>query len=558
MTTNVELRDYQNEAIDAVRAAFKAGTDRPLIGLPTGTGKTVVFGSIAAAARPRWRTLILAHRDELITQAADKLAMIDPELALATGIVKAGQDEHDKPIVIASVQTLARQARLDRIARDAFDLIVVDEAHHAAADSYQRILRHFGALPALDGEDEAPRTTRCIGVTATPERADEKKLGETFDEVVYHRSILDMIQRGYLCNLTGITVKLEELDLTGVKQSRGDYQDGALGDALEEAHAPEAAVETWLEHAKGRKTIIFTPTIALSLRMVEEFAAAGVAIEHVDGETPLDERRAILRRFSSGETLVVSNCGVLTEGYDEPSVSCILMARPTRSRILYVQCIGRGTRRHPDKATEALDGHDGATPGCLVIDLMGNTGRHSLISIPRLIRGGDVDDQIIDELEAEEGVFDVVGAMQRQEEAVRTGRLVAAQVDLFRRSSVNWQRAGETRWTLGGSLIVEQAPGESTWNVIYRDRQDTRILATGMNLEYAQGVAEDHDKRHGVKAFTDKKARWRAEPASDGQRTALYRWGKRGLSRQPGLTKGEASDALDVAIANAGDQRAAR
>jgi ATP-dependent helicase IRC3 len=557
------LFDYQTEAIAAVRAKLREGVIRQAIGLPTGTGKTIVFGTMVASARKRsdWRTLILAHRDELIQQAVDKVLMIDPDLWADVGVVKAERNEWDKPIVVASVQSLHAR-RLEQLPRDLFQLGVIDEAHHAAADTYQAVIRHFG----FHRDDPLPSAKLLLGVSATLERNDSRALADTFDEVVYSRSILEMIAGGRLCDLGGIAVRVEGLNLDDVKSSRGDWQDGDLGDAMEAAHAPEQAVEAWLEHAQGRKTIAFTPTVRLSERIAAAFADAGVAAEHLDGTTPLDRRRAMLERFASGETLVLSNCGVLTEGFDEPSVQCVLMARPTRSRGLYVQCVGRGTRLHQSKANvQTQPGEDVYRPGCLVLDLAGAATKHTLVSVPRLVAGQGIDEQVAAMMDAEG--LSVVQGLERQNELARTGKLVARQIDLFRQRKVAWRQAAPDVWTLAGRIIVRQ-DADQTWRVIdkgarARDAQGeraavaaqpARLLAERLTLEYAMGVGEQASRELDLGTLVAKNAGWRRQPASEPQRRALYRFGKRALSQRDDLTKGEAGDVLDVLVALAEDR----
>jgi superfamily II DNA or RNA helicase len=584
--TSMPLRDYQDEAIRALGQLYARGQRRLLVGLPTGTGKTVVFGTLAAKAHAKsaWRVLVLAHRDELIEQAVAKILMIRPDLAMHVGVVKAQRNEWDKDIVVASVQSLHRR-RLEQIPRDQFDLVVTDEAHHSAADTYVAILRWLGAAPCLKcekcggaGERSAAigtvGTETCpdcggsgwqlgvapteheafsVGVSATLFRADQRNLGDVWQDVAYHRTILEMIAAGHLCDLGGIRVELD-LNLDKVKRSRGDYQDGALGEALMDAGAPEHAVEAYREHAEGRKTIVFTPTVALSQAMRDAFVDAGYAAEHVDGTTPIDERRAILRRFHSGETMILSNCAVLTEGFDEPDVACVIMARPTSSKLLYVQCVGRGTRTHPSKrSTRNPDAQWG--PGCLVLDLRGNTKKHSLVTIPQLMAekradqpaGAGLDPEVI-ELMEERGLS-VVDAIELQDEMVANGTLRATRINLFSQRAGNWIEVDAKTWTLGGTIKAVQED-DQTWRVVVRQRgESARVVAQGLSLEYAQGVAEDQAALLEIGRFVQRDAAWRKRPASDRQRKALWRFGHRTESKQPELLAGEASDLLDAAIA---------
>jgi hypothetical protein len=362
-----------------------------------------------------------------------------------------------------------------------------------------------------------------------------------------------MIAAGHLCDLGGIRVELD-LNLDKVKRSRGDYQDGALGEALMDAGAPEHAVEAYREHAEGRKTIVFTPTVALSQAMRDAFVDAGYAAEHVDGTTPIDERRAILRRFHSGETMILSNCAVLTEGFDEPDVACVIMARPTSSKLLYVQCVGRGTRTHPSKrSTRNPDAQ--WQPGCLVLDLRGNTKKHSLVTIPQLMAekradqpaGAGLDPEVI-ELMEERGLS-VVDAIELQDEMVANGTLRATRINLFSQRAGNWIEVDAKTWTLGGTIKAVQED-DQTWRVVVRQRgESARVVAQGLSLEYAQGVAEDQAALLEIGRFVQRDAAWRKRPASDRQRKALWRFGHRTESKQPELLAGEASDLLDAAIA---------
>jgi hypothetical protein len=481
----------------------------------------VVFGSLIGSAvqRSGWRALVLAHRDERIEQAQDKLLQLHPELAMELGVVKAQRHEADKAVVVASVQTL-HYARLVSIPRDAFDLVVVDEAHHAAATTYQAVLRWFGCL------DPGP----CLWCTE--------------GRVVKRQRLED-----------GQVVELS-LDLDAVKQSRGDYQDGDLGEAMEEAEAPVYAADAYVRHAAGRSAIVFCPTIALSESMREAFLDRGVVCEHLDGTTPADERAGILQRLQDGTTTVVTNCGVLTEGFDCPRVSCIIMARPTRSKVLYVQCVGRGTRLHPDKEA------GGKTPGCLVIDLMGNTSRHSLITTPKLL--GDQGDGVLEpetvEQMEQEGLS-IIEAMEWQQEAARRGVLKARQVDLFTRRQVRWiEAAGGWAMPAEKATVVCLPDGPGRWQVqVLRYRQAPEVLVEGVELGYAQGAAEDWVREQGAMRLADQQATWRTDkrPASQKQRSVLWAMGLRKASRDPELTAGDASDLITAGNAKQALEQAA-
>src|SRR5919106_5399736 len=291
--TALALRPYQEESIQAINAAHEEGTTRPLIALPTGTGKTIIFAHLIA--QRVGRALVLAHRDELIRQAADKLLMVNPDMDI--GVVKAEENEIDAPVVVASVQTLSRPNRLAQVCAD-FPLVIVDEAHHSVADTYLRVLEHLGCLA-----DGGPLT---VGFTATPERGDKAGLGKVWDKIVYQKTLLEMILQGYLCDLRAVRVTLRA-DLDQVHTCHGDFVEAELESALLAADAPQHVAAAYQEHAQGRKALVFTPTVKVAYAMAEAFQQAGVTAEALDGTTPLDERRDILRRLHTGETMVLCN-----------------------------------------------------------------------------------------------------------------------------------------------------------------------------------------------------------------------------------------------------------
>ena len=513
----INLRPYQSDAIAAIEQAAARGIRRPLIALPTAAGKTVIF--VHGILRWGGRALVLAHRDELIEQAADKIRLIDPSATL--GIVKAQRDQHEAPIVVASVQTLSQPRRLQRIRRD-FSTIVVDEAHHATAETYRRILEHLGSFA-----DDGPLT---LGVTATAERGDGATLGDVWQEIVYTRPLLAMIQEGYLCDLRAIQVHIAA-DLDQVHTRAGDLVASELDEALRAANAPAHAVAAYKEHAAGRKALLFTPGVRLAHDMAQAFRAAGIPAEAIDGGTASTERHGVLSRLREGATRIVCNCAVLTEGFDEPSVDCIVVARPTKSRPLYVQMVGRGTRIWPGKED------------CLILDLVGSTTRHEIETAATLF--GLSPEEIADVTVAE------AVARRQTIEAQREvhGRLVAQTVELFRRRPLHWVSNGPTRYALsiGDGLLLLLTEDLAHWRVehVGRDRH-RRVLANSLDLGFAQGTAEDYARKMGAGKLVDRDATWRKGPVSPGQIETLRRCR---IRIAPGLSKGEASDLITAAVA---------
>jgi ATP-dependent helicase IRC3 len=514
--SGISLRPYQEEALAAIMEAETKGIRRQLIALPTGTGKTVIFAHLLQQRRDH--ALVLAHRDELIEQAAAKIRVVDPGARL--GICKAERDEWQHQITIASIQTISRMYRLERIPQDHYRTIVVDECHHATAESYMRVLDYFGAFSG-DGP-------LAIGFTATPERADEDELGAVFEEIVYRRDIESMIRDGYLCDLRAVQVQVA-IDCGLLRMRAGDYDAEELGTALEKANAPAHVAGAYMEHACGRKALVFTPTIALARMMAGEFRNRGMAAESLSGETPLEERRAILRRLTSGVTKVVANCAVLTEGYDEPSVDCIVIARPTQSRPLYIQMIGRGTRTFPGKND------------CLILDLVGATSRHKLVTAATLF---NLDPSRLSAVGAAEAFRERDSAGKRAADVGPSGgQRVAREVALFGSERLStWHPLPGGGWMMkvaAHEIFIE--PGEEAWTVWLSGRCGSRVLGSELPLEYAQGVGEDCARSLLREVFADRSAPWRRKAATPAQLATLRKFR---IPAYEGLTAGEASDII--------------
>lgn len=438
MSAPMNLRAYQHKALTEIEGGF-GDFDRQLGILPTGGGKTILFSKLAAARQPA-RTLILAHREELITQAVDKLHT-------STGIeaqVEMGEDRAslDAPVVFASVQTLMRERRRERWPRDHFGLVVVDEAHHTLADSYLSTLGHF--------HDHA----QVLGVTATPDRGDKKNLGRYYQNIACEVTLLDLIQQGWLSPIRVKTVPLE-VDLRGVRSSHGDYSADDLGHALEPYL--ERIADVLVEH-RHRKTIVFLPLIKVSQQFAELCRERGLAAEHVDGQSA--ERAATLDRFRRDETRILTNAMLLTEGYDEPSIDCVVCLRPTKVRALYSQIIGRGTRMWPGK------------DHLLVLDFLWQSEEHSLIKPAHLIAEDDEDAQAITDM------LDGEGDLEEAREAVNAERTRS----LAERLEANRSRRGgvldlvELAVTLNDAALAEFAP-TMRWHADAPSDKQLEILA---------------------------------------------------------------------------------
>lgn len=355
----MELRPYQDEARRAIEKEWEEGHQRTLLVLPTGTGKTIVFARVAEdVVRTGGRVLILAHRGELLDQARDKLAAVT---GLRCALEKAESSCLDSffRVVLGSVQTMSREQRLAKFPPDYFAAIIIDEAHHALSPTYQSILDHFS-------------DAKVLGVTATPDRGDMRSLGEYFSSLAYEYSLPQAIRDGYLCKIRAQTIPLR-LDISSVGMSSGDFKASDVGSALDPYL--EQIAQEMTHYCDGRKTVVFLPLIATSQRFCKLLQDAGFNAAEVNGESP--DRAEILADFEAGKYDVLCNSMLLTEGWDCPSVDCVVMLRPTKIRSLYCQVIGRGTRLAPGK------------DGLLLLDFLWLSERHELCRPACLIAKDD-------------------------------------------------------------------------------------------------------------------------------------------------------------------------
>lgn len=537
--SGLKLRPYQRECIDAVFKSWGEGMRRPAVVLPTGAGKTVVFSELIKQFRdgswqdqhPDSRVIVLVHRDELADQAISKIRATLGDAA-TVGKVKAESDEINSDVMVCSVQTLASARRLNRLVRHEYDagkvgLIITDECHHAAAPSYRKV---YDAFPdALQ-----------LGVTATLARGDGQGLGDVWEDVVYERSILWMIANNFLSDVKTRRVEVEGLDLRGVHQNRGDYAPGALGGVLEEAHFDDVVARAYVEHAKDRPGVVFTPTVPTAQAAAHSLNAAGIRTAVVTGETPREERQEIFHRYRTGAVQVLANCMVLTEGFDAPWASCAVIARPTQSAPLYTQMVGRVLRLWPGKED------------ALVLDVVG-ASRHRLRTLVDLAPGHeleDKDDRLLSELVEE--------AQEREaEEAERAGKPAPAgaisfairhkDVDMFASSDVAWSR------TPGGVLFIEcgtttvflwPSVQEGLWTVCtvgdngkWIRHPQYRDLDLSSAMMWGEVVAEDSGM-----FSVQRSARWRAQKPSEKQ---VHYATSLGIDTA-GMSRGQVSEAIDL------------
>lgn len=545
--TELRLRDYQTEAIDAVFAAWAEDMKRPAIVLPTGAGKTVVFSALVKRWResldvddPRMdrgnRVMILAHRDELVDQAIAKLRAMLPD-DVSVGKVKAMDNNTLADVMVCSVQTLATGRRIQGIKEGEMftgrgpggpvGLIITDECHHAAAASYRKI---YDAFP----------NALHLGVTATMARGDGVGLGKVWDDVVYKKSVLWMMSKGHLTDVEAKRVDLANVSMADVKVSRGDYQTGDLGRALMEAGAHLPIARAYQEYARDRRGIVFTPTVETAHATAEAMTTAGVKTAVVSGETPRDERRQIFEDFRTGKVQALSNCMVLTEGFDAPWAEVAVIARPTQSQPLYVQMVGRVLRPWPGK-TKAL-----------VLDVVGASAGNKLRTLIDLEPGS------VDSFKDDETLAEAAERYAEEQNAlvpggVPTFQLKVKDVDLFAGSDHAWVTTpkGVLYINCGERYVFlwPCAEQDGLWDVCHTatsgkerwQRSPHQAMDLGSAMAWGEALSEDFYSGFS----TRKSASWRSGKPSDAQLTFARRLGIWGAEL---MEKGVLSTAIDEVL----------
>ncbi len=373
--TAPQLRPYQREAIEAVLAARREGVRRMVVSLPTGSGKTVIFSELAKMARRQ--VLVLAHREELLGQAREKIERAMQGQAVVAIERGAERAPEEAKVLVCSVRSL-HEERLARVVRGRdVGLVIYDECHHAAADDNMRVLRQLGAFdPAWTGT--------LLGFTATTERGDGQGLDAVFERIVYSRDLTQMIEDGYLCPLRGYRIETSADLRNIIARGNADFPEAELAEAVDIEERNAIVARSIQELARDRRTIAFCVTVGHAINLARSLNVLGVRAGIVHGAMRREDRARALADFREGRTQALTNVAVLTEGFDDPGVSCIAMARPTRSSGLYAQCVGRGTRLFPDKKD------------CLILDFV-DVSDLSLTTLPSLfgaprdldLRGGD-------------------------------------------------------------------------------------------------------------------------------------------------------------------------
>ncbi len=548
LKSDIPLRYYQSDAIQAVLRVRRKKHNGLLIVLPTGTGKTITFGGLSRAVNGR--TLIMAHRNELLQQALDKIRMVWPDVSV--GIVRGTINEVDAQVVAGSVATLRNPKRIKGyLSAGAPDLVIIDEAHHAVSSSYRTVLT---ALRAAN-----PYCT-IVGVTATPNRGDGVALNAVFDRVVYQKSLWTMVRQGFLVDLVGyrITLPIPQSRWSQLRTVGGDYVDADVARIMNVAEVNEALVDGWMQRMQDAKrdsvtstqqmsTVVFGASIGHAESLAETFNQRGIRATVVHSKLKDEERARRLRAFHEGKYTVVTTVAVLTEGWDEPAIQCVMIARPTRSPALYLQMVGRGTRTFPNKLR------------CIVLDVTPEDVAPDVCQLGSALAGRPLPDgtsireAMVDQVVAGDIVRDQEGLHVDSHDDEPTAPAGIAAFDPFDKARLTWVfvdgrdgrqmrfvRTGDTAIYWVVPRLVGYPEHDESW-IVLQSRADKdadwtyAIEGRPLLTEYALSLVDQKARS----ALTTRNAKWRMQAASEKQVELIK---ARGGDPGPALTKGGASD----------------
>jgi superfamily II DNA or RNA helicase len=532
----IKLRQYQDDAISKIILKKNAGITKQLVVLPTGAGKTIVFCELIKRYFNDKNVLIIAHRDELIQQAKDKYEFVAGD-ASNIGIFTGQQKDFDKQITIASVQTMKNYLKPEHFKPDHFDLIICDEAHHATAATYMNIFKYFS-------------DTLLLGFTATPTRCDNRKLNLIFNEIVYQKTIHDMINNkpAYLCRPIGMAVNTN-IDISDIKTRMGDFSQEQLEQYLDNYKRNQAIIDTYKRLCPDDKSIVFCINKKHSENISTLFNKAGINSAYIDADTPREKRTDILKNFSKGIIKVICNCGVLTEGFDEPSIQSVFLARPTKSESLYIQMLGRGLRLHPDKQY------------CKVIDIVDNTGKHQLKTMGYVL-GRKIKALNIEELKKLKPKYTQEELELEWKEADNFNNAYKNAEIKLKATSIFGNDRKFTWLGSGNYRFIETGQDENKLKVeiscIDTENQLFQILINGekhlekpCTFDWAFGIAEDYlnnNVARSDKILIDTSARWRKDTITEKQLMMLNSKLKIPEYRLNLIYKGEASEIIGSII----------
>lgn len=552
---SLHLRPYQQDCLDRSKAALDRGCNRQLAVLATGLGKAVLFAALREHHGFRKRIMVLVHREELADQGADKLLRWNPGLMVGIEMAHRNAAPMDA-LVVASVPTLGRRnsERIKRFDPEDFDCIVSDESHHSVSPQWKRVLDHFGLL-------SAGGRILSLGLTATPNRADGTGLRECFDEIVFNMDIKVGIDTGYLSDLIGYRVSTKT-NLDTVHTRMGDFAEEELADAVNTPERNAIIVKEWCKHAYGLKTVAFTVNVQHALDLAEAFKSHVISAAAVWGEDP--ERATKLARHRAGEIDVLCNCAVLTEGYDDAGIECIILAKPTKSQLLFTQMIGRGTRI-PDGVSN-IKTHVGplSKDSCIILDVSDSTSKHELVSLPSLLglpksldMKGEKYTKAREQLERIAAEFPTANIQDIHNLSELDS--IAKNIELFRANyppevskltELAWRKQGEVyALPVGRDRMVISADLLGDWWVRGVAGGKT-VEIQAQNLAGAFNAADRAVLDSGApKVLLARDSRWRDQPPTDKQ---IERMRKLRIAIPLGATRGMVSAAMDAHYAGRG------
>jgi superfamily II DNA or RNA helicase len=523
-----DLRSYQTDARDTVRADWKAGYNSLLAQLAVGCGKTDLGWAILSeelkAGPLMTRGLWLGHRQELIHQPVQRVREHWPDLVYRVGRVMGLNSSDDAQFVVATIQTLAQSNRLELVLKHgAFSHLIIDEAHHAAADSYKDLITRLREVnPGL----------RVLGLTATPRGgAGKRGLGNVFDKVAFRFSTLDAIQAGVLCPFSVLGVDLP-VSFADVPIVAGDWAEEAAGTLLSATNSLDLIVAVWKKQAAGRTTLAFTPSIYMAGLLAKWFRDAGVPAASVHGGTDKGERKRIIEDYAAGKIQVVTNCQVFTEGFDAPNTSCILMARPTRSDSLYLQIVGRGLRTSLSKTD------------CIIVDFAPQDARD-------LVQGGDALEtpDLVEKAVSNGAVVHGEGALKIHADLVDADPLAlrVRVLNYVTNSPLAWVKS--SGWATAGLdqdrvIAVRETP-DGRFEVFLAEYKQARVLRTCKTWNDVVTVADTLVSKFKPDILSSKTEAWRSAPATEKQAGFAKTLG---LALPEGCTRGVAAQLITDAV----------
>lgn len=546
----ISLRPYQQEAVKAVINEWDSGNLSTMIAMSTGTGKTeCALGVLAEEFRTKRasRVLAIAHRRELIYQPRDRVIANWQDVLPIPGVVMGNEDECDSQFVVATIQTLIASGgkRLRKmLLYGGFSHVWVDETHRIISPSFFRVFANlFVSNPEL----------KLLGATATPQRTDKQGLRQVFDSIAHSIDIKQAIALQALAPLQGLKFELP-VDISSVKETEDGWDDEEVGRLLSFANIEEIIIHHWKEHAADRQTIAFTASVMQAHSLARAFRKAGVSAEAIDGKTPTAQRDSILKKYLAGEIQLLANHNVLTEGFDAPATSCALMARPTKSDLVYIQAIGRALRLHPGKENALILDFAplGARNICLSGDLLGEIQEEKETEKDKTEKSKDsfginrfgkyvygnpeeVKAQILDLLERSRLAWVFDGQLATVSIAEKTSLVVVLpqQERIARaeelRVSGKWSEAWETEYRkITGYQVFAVVGSRAT------------SLGVGQTWEDASLIASNYADAHAEDWCSKKKSRWRNSPASEKQEQYCR---VLGIWRE-GMTRGVAGQAI--------------